>query len=233
MGMVLAVLRKEFLEVVADRQSLRGTALQSMIFFGICGVFSPWRSAHGEMWSSLSLMLTLYGLLPTVIATSVAADAFAGELERGTLESLLATAVTDAGVFWGKALTAVCMSLTLCTACLLSAVFITIHVNHLPPQTVDPRVLLLVVLGHIGASTCLTAIAIYVSSKVKVARAAQQALSIGSLLGIFGLTMAAPYLQLSDWSRIAGAEAILLLAGCAALAAMARFFRRDRIFEGA
>jgi len=231
--MVLAVLRKEFLEIVADRQSLRGTALQSMIFFGICGVFSPWRSAHGEMWGSLSLMLTLYALLPTVIATSVAADAFAGELERGTLESLLATAVTDSAVFWGKALTAVSMSLTLSVACLLSALFITFHVHHLPLDTVDPRVLFLVVLGHIGASTCLTAIAIYVSSKVKVARSAQQALSIGSLLGIFGLTMAGSFLERSGWWRIAEGEALLLLAGCMAMAAMARFFRRDRIFEGA
>ncbi len=232
MGMVMAVLRKEFLEVVADRQSFRGTALQSLIFFAIAGLFFPWRSAQGEMWSSLSVMLTMYALLPTVVATSVAADAFAGELERGTLESLLATAVTDTAVFWGKALTAVSLSLTLSLACLLSALFITLYVHRLPLSIVDPIAIGLVLLGHIGAATCLTAIAIYVSAKVKVARAAQQALSIGTLVSIFGLTASAPYLKLAEWPRVATGELLLLLAGCAALAAMARFFRRDRIFEG-
>lgn len=231
MGQVLAVIRKEFLEVVADRQSFRGTALQSFIFFAIAGLYLPWRSAHGEMWNSLSILLTMYALLPTVIATSVAADAFAGELERGTLESLLATSVTDTAVFWGKALTAVCMSMTLCLTCLLSAIVITVYVHKLPPATVDPATVALVVLGHLATSTCLTSIAIFVSAKVKVARAAQQALSIGTLLSIFGLTAAAPFLALSQWATVAGGELVLVFIGCVALATMTRFFRRDRIFE--
>jgi ABC-2 type transport system permease protein len=233
MGMVLAVFRKEFLEIVADRQSFRGTALQGAIFFVLCGLFLPWRSASGEMWSSLSTMLTLYGLLPTVIATSVAADAFAGELERGTLESLLATAVSDAAVFWGKALMAVAMSTSLCAACLLSAAFVTVEVHKLPLGILDLPVILLVLLGHIAICTCMTAIAIYVSVRLKVARAAQQALSVGTLVSIFGLNAAAPYLSAVQWQRVAAGELVILLVGCMALAAMTRFFRRDRIFEGA
>jgi ABC-type Na+ efflux pump permease subunit len=233
MGMVMAVFRKELLEVVADRQSFRGTALQSTIFFLICGLFLPWRSSSGEMWRSLTTMLTLYALLPTVIATSVAADAFAGELERGTLESLLATAVTDAAGFWGKALTAVTMSTTLCLACLLSAAFISVGVHKLPLHVINVPVILLVLLGHVAVATCLTSLAIYISARLKVARAAQQALSLGTLVGIFGLNLAAPLLATVPWQKIGAGELLILLVGCSALATMTRFFRRDRIFEGA
>ena len=231
MAQVLAVFRKELLEVLADRQSLRGTALQTAIFFGMCGVFVPWRSTGGDMWQSLATMLVLYALLPTVIATSVAADAFAGELERGTLESLLATSVSDAAVFWGKALTAVSMSLTLCVACLVSAAFITVRVHGLPLSTVNGRVVALVILGHIAASTCLTAIAVYISARVKVARAAQQAVSIGTLVGVFVLSAAGRFLNLDQLPKVFSGEVAMLVAGCAGLATMARFFRRDAIFE--
>jgi ABC-2 type transport system permease protein len=48
----------------------------------------------------------LYLLVPLVVATVIAADSFAGERERGTLEALLHTPTTDRELLTGKFLAA-------------------------------------------------------------------------------------------------------------------------------
>lgn len=48
----------------------------------------------------------LYMLIPLMVATVIAADSFAGELDRGTLEALLNTPTSDRELFLGKFLSA-------------------------------------------------------------------------------------------------------------------------------
>jgi ABC-2 type transport system permease protein len=50
------------------------------------------------------LVVPLYLLVPLVVATVIAADSFAGERERRTLEALLHTATSDRELFIGKLL---------------------------------------------------------------------------------------------------------------------------------
>lgn len=52
--------------------------------------------------SLLYLVAPLYLVVPLLVATVIAADSFAGERERGTLELLLHAPVTDAELFVGK-----------------------------------------------------------------------------------------------------------------------------------
>jgi ABC-2 type transport system permease protein len=52
------------------------------------------------------LVVPLYLLVPLVVATVIAADSFAGERERRTLEALLHTATTDRELYVGKLLAA-------------------------------------------------------------------------------------------------------------------------------
>jgi ABC-2 type transport system permease protein len=52
------------------------------------------------------LLAPLYLLVPLVVATVIAADSFAGERERRTLEALLHTATDDQDLFIGKLLAA-------------------------------------------------------------------------------------------------------------------------------
>ncbi len=104
--------------------------------------------------------------------------------------------------------------------------------KHLPLPVLDASVIALVLMGHLAIATCLTSVAIYISSRVKVARAAQQPLSLSTLISIFVLTAASSFLTPDREPQIAAAELLSLLAGCAGLAAMARLFRRGRIFDG-
>ena len=58
------------------------------------------RLVHTQLWPPLFL------LVPFMVANVIAADSFAGERERRTLESLLYTPPTDAELFVGKVLAA-------------------------------------------------------------------------------------------------------------------------------
>ncbi len=52
------------------------------------------------------LMVPVYLVVPLLVATVIAADAFAGERERGTLEAVLYTPTTDAELLLAKVLVA-------------------------------------------------------------------------------------------------------------------------------
>jgi ABC-2 type transport system permease protein len=63
----------------------------------------------GGRWAVFVLevfLAPLYLLVPLVVATVIAADSFAGERERGTLEALLHTPTTDGELMAGKFLAA-------------------------------------------------------------------------------------------------------------------------------
>jgi ABC-2 type transport system permease protein len=69
-------------------------------------------AAHPEdhrwlVFGLVYLTAPLYLFVPVMVASVIAADSFAGEKERGTIEALLHTPTTDAELFAGKALGAV------------------------------------------------------------------------------------------------------------------------------
>jgi len=79
-----------FLETMPSglRETLRGyDEVQTMIVFTLVYMFAP-----------------LYLVLPLMVSNVIAADSFAGEKERKTLEALLYTPTTDVELFLGKIL---------------------------------------------------------------------------------------------------------------------------------
>ncbi len=70
---------------------------------------------QGARWGVFVLevfLAPLYLLVPLIVATVIAADSFAGERERGTLEALLHTPTTDRELMTGKFLAAWLPALT-------------------------------------------------------------------------------------------------------------------------
>lgn len=65
-------------------------------FAGATPVQAAIQYVAGYMWAPL------YLLVPLVVASGIAADSFAGERERKTLEALLHTPLTDGELFFGK-----------------------------------------------------------------------------------------------------------------------------------
>lgn len=96
------VLTKEIKEWVHS-QDARTTLFQLVILVGVFGFLMPLRSTR-ETARFLPLVVAL---LPVFLISNFMADSFAGERERGTLETLLTTPLRDYAIFVGKMLAGV------------------------------------------------------------------------------------------------------------------------------
>jgi len=134
----------------------------------------------------------LYLILPLMVASVIAADSFAGEKERKTLEALLYTPATDGELFVGKALGA---WLPAVVVSLVSFVLYTIVVNAagypMMGRLFFPNVMWLILLLWVVPAAAAFAIGVMVLVSSK-ARGFQDANQLGStvvipiLLLVFG-----------------------------------------------
>jgi len=106
----LTILWKEWREIVLPRGSLRRGALNLAFPVVVLGVFLPLIAGPG--WVGIGSLI-LYVWMPPYLALGVVADSFAGERERHTLETLLATRMSDTAILLGKVLTAVTYALAM------------------------------------------------------------------------------------------------------------------------
>ena len=104
---IQTVMWKEWKELVASTGLKRG-GYRLLLIVAILVVLEPLQSsAH---WFDSPLPILFDGLyLPFALLTSLAASAFAGERERHTLETLIATRLSDRAILLGKII-----ALTLC-----------------------------------------------------------------------------------------------------------------------
>ena len=107
---LVTVVQKELKEVLGERHSRRGVLFQSSIFVLMMGVMFP--ASAPELWLEASpIAVVYYFVFPAMLSSMVASDAFAGERERLTLETLLATPLSDRAILWGKVATALLLAL--------------------------------------------------------------------------------------------------------------------------
>ncbi|MDX1579308.1 MAG: ABC transporter permease subunit [Gemmatimonadota bacterium] len=98
------VLWKEWLELRRS-DSAWIAVVTLVVFLGMIGVFLPW--LLGPLWIRAPWVAFIWAWIPMFLVTTVTADAFAGERERRTLETLLATRLSDRAILWGKWLASV------------------------------------------------------------------------------------------------------------------------------
>ncbi len=102
---VLTVMWKEWRDMPFLRGGVKGGLIGQLIFIGILGVFMPAQYGRAFVDSGTVLFLAVWG--PFVMTMSLSADAFAGERERKTLETLLASRLSDRAILLGKIATIV------------------------------------------------------------------------------------------------------------------------------
>jgi ABC-2 type transport system permease protein len=227
MNAIYTVLRKELIDVFGDRHSLRGPLLQAGIVLLLVGIIVP--ALDDSIWSSPAAPVLLFQLFPAVIASMIAADAFAGERERGTLETLLATPLPESAIFIGKTLAAVTFALSVSLLSLTCAVIVAgIRFGEL---YLTSALLVSVLAGAAAASLVTSSIAVVISSYVDVARSAQQMSSTVAMLFVFGTAAALEKAEGTTTAFLLRIDLALIVAAIAVLMISARMFRRDRIFE--
>jgi ABC-2 type transport system permease protein len=90
---------KEWKEILLERAS-GGSGLRPLIMVGLIGVFVPLRLGPQRYFLPQATLGLIVVSLAGILA--VVPDAFAGERERHTLETLLASRLPDRSILFGK-----------------------------------------------------------------------------------------------------------------------------------
>ncbi len=150
--------------------------IRPLIVVGIMGIYLPLQ--FGPQWVDLTpigMILLLW--IPFFVIISFVGDVIAGERERHTLETLLASRMPDRAILLGKVVAIV----------------------------VDALVLILL------ASVLGTSAGVLISLRVATVRQAQQILSIGTIVFVFGSIFALRAVPANVLSSLSYAQFLLIV----------------------
>jgi len=241
---VWTVMWKEWKELLRQRGSLRGGMWSLLIVVIVFGVFLPLQT--GRAWVESPLGLIYWAWVPLFMVSGVIADSFAGERERHTLETLLASRLSDRAILLGKVGAAMGYGWGLAMTAMLVGL-VTVNLAHgrgellLYPAAVFGGIvgLSLLAAGLVAGAGAL------ISLRAATVRQAAQTMSIAIMLLLFVPVFGAQALP-TEWKvRLAQAvmeadvERIVLVAAAVLIvldlgllaAAMARFQRARLILD--
>ena len=213
-----AIAWKEWRELLGQR-GMRGK--QGIILFAAAfGIVLP--LMNGPAWITSPIIALAWSWVPMFLVTTVIADAFAGERERHTLETLLATRLTEGAMLFGKIGAAIGYAFALTAASVVLGL-VTVNLAHpeggmlLYPL---PVVGAMLVLGLLG-SVFVAAVGVLISLRAATVRQAQQTLG-AAIMVLLLAPLGAVKLMPSAWPH--GLEAVsmaqLAIPGLAAFAAL-------------
>ena len=143
---IFTIVRKDLKEMFTSRGNVKSGAMYLLIVIGVMGIFMPLQS--GREWLTKPLIPLVWSWFPILLVISVVTNSFAGERERNTLETLLASRLSDKAILFGKITASVLYGWGIG---LISNLVAVITVNITDPGTgfqfYDPMVLLLIVLN--------------------------------------------------------------------------------------
>lgn len=163
--------------------SRRSELIIPLMVISIMGVVIPWQ--FGQRWISLSpAMVIIVCYIPFFLTTSYIGDAVAGERERHTLETLLASRISDGAVLWGKITVTVAYTWGLTLIGLLLGLVVP---NLLPgragwefyhPIGIFVEMLVLSLLASLLSASA----GVLISLRAATVRQAQQTMAVGTLI---------------------------------------------------
>jgi len=241
----LTVAWKELREFSIRQRGLGRGLLGTLMIPLVLGIFLPWQ--EGQRWVSTSPFPLVFSVwMPLLFVSSVIADSFADERERHTLETLLASRLSEGGILFGKLAAAVGYAWGMTLFSLLLGL-VTVNLIHgrgellLYPAEMAGSMVLLSLLG----AGLMGGIGVLVSLRSPTVRQAQQVMYVVSMALLFGVVYAFRALPLA-WREallqpllaagvervvLAAAAALLLLDGGLLAAAMVRFRRARLILD--
>jgi ABC-2 type transport system permease protein len=190
---IWAVCKKEIKELLAGYGGGRRWTLQIVVFVGVFGIFLP--LSQKEVWLGSPMPALFFLMLPPFLGSGVVADSFAGERERKTLETLLASRLPDRSIFLGKVLAVVVYAWVFTALSLLVSLISLNLAKQTPGLVMYPAIVFGVGLGGSALTGLLIAgIGVFVSLRAKSTRAAQQTLSLSMFILLMGLGYGLPAL---------------------------------------
>jgi ABC-2 type transport system permease protein len=183
---IRTMIQKEFKEITHQRGSKTTGWLTILTSIGLLGIYMPWMT--GRDWVLNPAGPLSFSWMPLFLAMGIIADSFAGERERYTLETLLASRLSDQAILFGKLITAVCYSSSIAiTGLLLGGVVINLSAPQAEFIFYAPGMLLCLILFEVLASALIAALGVIVSLHADSVRQAYQRLSFGMMGAGLGL----------------------------------------------
>ncbi|MGQ0640778.1 MAG: ABC transporter permease subunit [Gemmatimonadaceae bacterium] len=197
-GDTFTVLRKEWLEFRDQLLRLRRGGLSAVVIVLLLGVVTPLQV--GPEWLGSWVVMFYFPTLASSMASALIVDAIAGERERQTLESLLATRLSDASILVGKMLAALSYG---CAFVAVNAIVATVTLNIAFPQQAplffDARFGGLLTSLTFAACLAQTGIGVFISLRSQTVRQAQQ--TFGVIMLVLLLAPAIVFQLLPDSQR--------------------------------
>ena len=191
MSDVLIVAWKEWRELLRMSGSKRGAVLRHIFSVGVIGVIWPWQFGLPFVHSALAVVLA--ALTALIYIAGAAPDAFAGERERHTLETLLSSRLPDHAILLGKITALIQYG---CGAALVMLVvgLITVNLVHGDGRLLmfAPEQLASIVVFTPLAAGLMASVGVHVSLRAKTVKQAQQTLSTAVLIILFLPVIAFP-----------------------------------------
>jgi ABC-2 type transport system permease protein len=240
------IIRKEWKEMFLQRGSggMRGGLLGQLLILALLGVFVPLQVGSAILTQPTLALVWLW--LPVMLTMNMVAESFAGERERHTLETLLASRLSDRAILFAKMAASILYGFSIgLLAMLLAAVTVNIAspaagggIQFYPAQNF---IWLLVVILLVNA--LMAALGVLVSLRAKTVRQAYQQLSVGLILlfvvPIFSLQFI-PSLRQSLDKAMASMNAqqvglvvigVLLVIDAALIGATMARFKRNKLLD--
>jgi ABC-2 type transport system permease protein len=240
----ITILQKELKEIALERSST-GSGLRPLILVAVLGIFVPLQMGPERFFRVSGLLPATF--FAAVVVTAVIADSFAGERERHTLETLLATRLSDRSILFGKIAAAIAYGWLISISCVVVGT-IAVNISNRHEQVLmfhDAASWLVFLLGPPLVSSAIATAGVLVSLRATTVRAAQQTLGVGLMVAIFATIFAANRfpvewkewlaLALATWPQadlvLAGAGVVLAIDLVLLFAAIIRFQRAKLVLD--
>ena len=200
------VLWKEWKEIVLERSSGAGS-YRPLFLIAVLGIFVPFRMGPERFFSPAGLLMPTF--FSAIVITAVIADSFAGERERHTLETLLASRLSDHAILFGKIAASIAYGWLISLASILAGA-ITLNIVNWHGQILmyhDTASWLILLLGPPLLGGFVATTGVLVSLHAATVRGAQQTLGIGLGVLFMGVAFGGSMLP-AEW--IAGLARILI-----------------------
>jgi ABC-2 type transport system permease protein len=184
--------------------------LRPLIMVGIMGIYLPLQ--FGSRWLDLTpLGMVLLLWIPFFVIISFIGDVIAGERERHTLETLLASRMPDRAILLGKVVAIVLYAwgmgvISLLLGLVLVDLFRTQGNWMFYPLDLFVDALVLILLASVLAASA----GVLVSLRVATVRQAQQILSVGTIVFVFGSVFVLRAVPASVFSSLSYSQFLLI-----------------------
>jgi ABC-2 type transport system permease protein len=187
---IRTILWKEFRELFQARQGMfgRGGWISIAITVGLLGVLIPIQA--GEEWVSSPIHMIWWVWVPFLMVTYIVTDTFAGERERHTLETLLASRLHDQTILFGKIISVVLYGWGIAIIGLMVGL-ITVNITAGKGRLLmySPEAALAILALSLLFSLLSSAIGVLISLRSSTVRQAQQVTGLISLIPILPIVL--------------------------------------------